>query len=170
MLDNSALARLEQTESKAEPDLSALSALKPADLVFHLWQRYASTAIFPLSGSSTSIRREMVTSNSHNIVRIEGKIVSILQKAIDSTLSQRSKVTCTILTADIIAYISFCLTKQKKNDYKPKDDELSFARTNTDPCQLICAFVEVVRDSAKDALSGKNAEAFFTEVGVALHR
>lgn len=96
----------------------------------------------------------MITSNSHNVVRMEGKINGVIQKAIDN----------------IINYLIFLLTKQRKNDYKPKDDELSFARTNTEPCKLGCEFLETVRDTAKEGLSGKNAEAFSTEVGVAFHR
>jgi len=85
---------------------------------------------------------------------MEGKISSLIQKAIDN----------------IIAYLTFLLTKQKKNDYKPKDDELSFARTNTEPCKLSADFLETLRDAVRENLSGKNAEAFLTEVGVAFHR
>lgn len=70
----------------------------------------------------------------------------------------------------IIGWLTYLLTKQKKNDYKPKDDELSFARTNTEPCQLACEFLETVREVAKESLSGKNLEAFFMETGVAFHR
>jgi hypothetical protein len=66
--------------------------------------------------------------------------------------------------------LNYLLTKQKKNDYRPKNDDLSFARTNTEPCQLCCEFLDTVREVGKEGLSGKNGEAFFTEVGVAFHR
>lgn len=148
------IARLEAADTKNEPDVSPLSVLKPSDLICHIWQRYASTALLPLSGTNAAIRREMITSNSHSVVRMEGKISSLIQKAIDN----------------IIAYLTFLLTKQKKNDYKPKDDELSFARTNTEPCKLSADFLETLRDAVRENLSGKNAEAFLTEVGVAFHR
>ena len=141
-------------DNKNEPDLSPLSALRPSDLICHIWQRYASTALLPLAGSNTTTRREMITTNSHNVVRMEGKISTLIQKAIDN----------------IIAYLAFLLTKQKRNDYKPKDDELSFARTNTEPCTLSSEFLETVRDVVRENLSGKNAEAFMTEVGVSFHR
>ena len=62
------------------------------------------------------------------------------------------------------------MTRQKKNDYRPKNDELSFARTNTEPCEACCEFLGTVRETAWEGLSGKNAEAFLTEVGVAFHR
>ncbi|WVF69874.1 hypothetical protein IAT40_004656 [Kwoniella sp. CBS 6097] len=150
---DSSLSKLENHESRAEPDLQPLTVLKPADQICHLWQRYTSTALLPLAGNTVAIRREMGTFNSHNVVRMEGKINAVIQKALDG----------------IVSWLSFLLTKQKKNDYKPKNDELSFARTITEPCEFCCEFLSTVRDAANEGLSGKNVEGFLTEVGVAFH-
>ncbi|OWZ69775.1 hypothetical protein AYX14_04824 [Cryptococcus neoformans] len=150
---DSTLARLEQQDSKTEPDLQPLAVLKPVDQICHLWQRYTTTALFPLAGSNVPVRREMTTLNSHNVVRMEGKVNNVIQKAIDN----------------VIGWLSYLLTKQKKNDYKPKNDELSFARTITEPCELCCEFLATVKDAANEGLSGKNAEAFLTEIGVSFH-
>lgn len=150
---DSTLARLEQQDNKTEPDLQPLAVLKPADQICHLWQRYTTTALFPLAGSNVPIRREMTTLNTHNVVRMEGKANNVIQKAIDN----------------VIGWLSYLLTKQKKNDYKPKNDELSFARTITEPCELCCEFLATVRDAVNEGLSGKNAEAFLTEIGVSFH-
>jgi hypothetical protein len=46
---------------------------------------------------------------------------------------------------------------------------MSFARNNTEPCTLSYEFLETVRDSTREGLSGKNAEVFLTEVGVSFH-
>ncbi|ORX34489.1 exocyst complex component Sec10-domain-containing protein [Kockovaella imperatae] len=150
---DSAVALLENQDSKAEPDLTVMGVLKPADLICQVWQRYTTTALFPLTASSAVIRREMGQSNTHHIVRLEGKINSVIQKSLDSMMT----------------WLSFLLTKQKKNDYKPKDDDLSFARTITEPCELSCQFLETVKDAAFEGLSGKNIESFLMEVGVAFH-
>jgi len=61
------------------------------------------------------------------------------------------------------------LAKQKKNDFTPRNDDLSFARVNTEPCVACCELLEKVGDSARDCLSGKNLEVLLTEVGVAFH-
>jgi hypothetical protein len=74
-----------------------------------------------------------------------------------------------VLMIGITAWLALLLGKQKKNDYRPKDEEMSFARNNTEPCSLSCEFLETVRESAKEGLSGKNAEVFLTEVGVSFH-
>ncbi|WWD22172.1 hypothetical protein CI109_106663 [Kwoniella shandongensis] len=150
---DSALSKLDNHDSKGEPDLTPLGVLRSADHICHLWQRYTSTALFPLAGSVVAIRREMTTFNSNNVVRMEGKVNVVIQKALDS----------------IVNWLGFLLTKQKKNDYRPKNDELSFARTITEPCELCCEFLGTIKEATTEGLSGKNAEAFLTEVGVAFH-
>jgi hypothetical protein len=69
----------------------------------------------------------------------------------------------------IVTYLSAQLAKQKRTDFKPKDEDLSFARVNTEPCSACCEMLEKVRDSANTNMSGKNLEAFLTEVGLAFH-
>ena len=59
--------------------------------------------------------------------------------------------------------------KHKRTDFKPRNDDLSFARVNTEPCIACCETLERVRDAAKTNLSGKNLEVFLTEIGVAFH-
>lgn len=68
-----------------------------------------------------------------------------------------------------IAWLSVQLAKQKKNDFKPRNEELSFERVNTEPCVSCCELLEKVRDAAKANLTGKNQEIFLTEIGVAFH-
>ena len=72
--------------------------------------------------------------------------------------------------AAIISWLSLQLTKQKKNDFKPRNDDISFARVNTEPCEACCETLERVRDAAKTNISGKNLEVFLTEIGVSFHR
>ena len=82
----SALAKLENIDPKVEPDLQPMVVLKSADLICHLWERYTATALFPLVGSSAGMRKEMGMFNGHNIVRMEGKVNVVIQKALDSAL------------------------------------------------------------------------------------
>ncbi|KAK0468124.1 exocyst complex protein [Desarmillaria tabescens] len=148
-----ALARLEVADAKTEPSLQLLSTLRFADLICHLWQQYVNTALLPLASSSVTTRREMVVFNNQAVSRLEGGANQLTQR----------------LTDAIIAWLSLQLTKQKKNDFKPRNDDLSFARVNTEPCVACCESLEKVRDAAKANLSGKNLEAFLTEIGVSFH-
>ncbi|KAG6821543.1 hypothetical protein H0H93_000052 [Arthromyces matolae] len=134
-----AQVRVEGADAKTEPPLQALSVIRSVDLICHLWQQYINTALLPLTSSSVTIRRDMVVFNNQTVSRLEGLTNQLLQRVTDS----------------IVAWLLTLLAKQKRNDFNPRDDDLSFAR---------------VRDAASQNLSGKNLEVFLTEIGVAFHR
>ncbi|KAJ6628866.1 exocyst complex protein [Mycena sp. CBHHK59/15] len=148
-----AQARVEAADAKSEPNLQPLMILRSVDLICHLWQQYVNTALLPLASSSVTIRREMAVFNNQAVSRLEGGANVLTQRITDS----------------IISWLSLQLAKQKKNDFKPRNDDLSFARVNTEPCVACCETLERVRDAAKLSLSGKNLEVFLTEVGVSFH-
>jgi hypothetical protein len=70
----------------------------------------------------------------------------------------------------VLVYLAFQLSKQKKNDFKPRNDDISFARVNTDPCTACCEMLEKFRDAAKENISGKNLEYLLNEIGISFHR
>jgi len=148
-----AYARLEAGDAKSEPSLQALTVLHEVDLICHLWQHYVNMALLPLASGSVTIRREMVVFNNQSVSRIEGAANHLMQRLADA----------------IINWLSIQLAKQKRNDFKPRNDDLSFARVNTEPCVACCETLERVRDAAKANLSGKNLEVFLSEIGVAFH-
>ncbi|KAF8631594.1 hypothetical protein AX15_002342 [Amanita polypyramis BW_CC] len=149
-----AQVRLEASDTKSEPNLQALSIIYLVDLICHLWQQYVSTVLLPLASSSVTVRREMVAYNNQYTNRIEASSNQLLQR----------------LTDVIISYLFVQLTtKQKRNDFKPRNDDLSFARVNTESCIACSEALEKIRDAAQENLSGKNLEAFLTEIGIAFH-
>ncbi|KAI0050185.1 exocyst complex component Sec10 [Auriscalpium vulgare] len=151
---DTASSRLEATDhSKAEPNFQLLSVLRHVDLICHLWQQYVNIALLPLATSSVTTRREMVVFNNQMVSKIEGAANALLQRLADA----------------IVTWMSTQLAKQKKTDFKPRNDDLSFARVNTEPCLLCCEILEKVGSVAKQNLSGKNLETFLTEIGVAFH-
>ncbi|KAH9977834.1 exocyst complex component Sec10-like protein [Lactifluus volemus] len=151
---NTATARLETTDhTKTEPSLQALSLLRSVDLISHLWQRYVNIALLPLAAGSVVVRREMVVFNNQTVSKVEGATNGLMQSLIDA----------------IVSWMATQLAKQKKTDFKPRNDDDSFARVNTDPCIGCCEILEKVGTVAKKNLSGKNLEIFLTEVGVAFH-
>ncbi|KAI0251357.1 exocyst complex component Sec10 [Lactifluus subvellereus] len=151
---NTATTRLEATDhTKTEPSLQALSLLRSVDLISHLWQRYVNIALLPLAAGSVVVRREMVVFNNQTVSKVEGAANGLMQRLIDA----------------IVSWAATQLARQKKTDFKPRNDDDSFARVNTDPCIGCCEILEKVGNAAKQNLSGKNLEIFLTEVGVAFH-
>ncbi|ODN86325.1 exocyst complex component protein [Cryptococcus wingfieldii CBS 7118] len=153
-LDSTLVLLSSQTQDhKTPPDLSPLQTLKATAGIHVLWQKYSGMAVVPLAGGNAGLRREMVGLGRHGVVRLEGKVNEVVQKGVDL----------------ILGHLAHILTKQKKNDYKPKDDDISFARTITEPCELAVAFLGEVRDAVRGCLTGRNAEGFLVEVGVGFH-
>lgn len=150
---DTAIHQLSLYDSKLEPDLKPMLVVRKVDLIVQLWQNYVTTALVPLVGTSVTMRREMTLFNSQAVARIESKANAIVQRVTDITVSW--------LTAQ--------LAKQKRGDFKPRNDDIAFSRANTEPCMLCCDFLAVVRETAASSLSGKNAEGFLTEIGVTFH-
>ena len=164
----SAHIKIDSSDPKIEPALQVLNILNQADLICHLWQQYVRTALLPLASSVTT-RREMAHHNNQAMSRIENSANSLLQKFIDCThLSISLEIACSLLPV-LLSWLSFQLSKQKKNDFKPRNEELSFARMNTEPCESCCEMLEKIRDTARLNLSGKNLEAFLFEIGAGFH-
>lgn len=165
----SAYAKLEAADPKNEPSLQALSVLRLVDLVCHFWQQYVNTALLSLAGSSVTIRREMVIFNNQSVSKIEGAANALLNRLTDCKRSFHSlqKYMANGLASAVNTWLSLCLSKQKKNEFKPRSDELSFG--NTEPCDACCAALAKVRDAARQNLSGKNLDVFLTEVGVSFN-
>ncbi|TFK71784.1 exocyst complex component Sec10 [Pluteus cervinus] len=148
-----AQARLEASDNKGEPNIQPLSVLYLVLLIGHLWQQYINTALLPLASSSITIRREMVNFNNQCVNRLEAEANQLLHRMIDS----------------VVTALSTQLAKQKRTDFKPRNDDLSFARVNTEPCVACCDILDKVREAANQSLTGKNLEVFLTEIGVAFH-
>ncbi|KAL4081589.1 exocyst complex component Sec10-like protein [Scleroderma yunnanense] len=133
--------RIDSTDPRVEPSLHAFTVINSVDTICQLWQRYMNIAIFPLAASSVTIRREMSVFINQTMSRVEA----------------------------IVSWLTLQLNKQKKNDFKPRNDDQSFARVNTEPCIACCEILDKVREAAQQNMSGKNLEAFLTEMGVSFH-
>jgi len=111
----------------------------------------------------------MVVFNNQTISRIENGANGLLQRVTDCMSLLLGFDHPFDWIAAVISWLSLQLGKQKKNDFKPRNDDLSFARVNTEPCIACCDMLEKVRDAARQNLGGKNLEVFLTEIGVAFH-
>ena len=167
----SALAAVEARDTKVEPDLQPIRTLKDVDMICHLWQQYTNVALLPLANASVTVRREMSIFNNQTLSRVEGGANGMLQRVADGMFGRKPVIPSLITRCStaIIAWLTTQLAKQKRNDFKPRNDDLSFSRVNTEPCEACCDVLEKVRDVAKESLSGKNLEMFLTSIGVTFH-
>ena len=112
-----ALETAEQT-SKSEPDLLYFAEIKPATTIMHLMFSFINTALIPLASASLTVRREMMILTNASVAGLESKINAVIQKTLDV----------------ILAWVTQLLSKQKKQDFRPKDDDVSLTTLQTPVC------------------------------------
>lgn len=137
----------------APPDYSVLALVERVEELVELWQYYVHTAVLPLTAPSVTLRRETAIYNNHNMLRVEGKCEALLQKLADN----------------VLIYVSARLATQRRSDFLPKDDDVMFARLNTDPCLAIVEALEALEQAASTHLTERTRESLLREVGIGFH-
>ncbi|CBQ67730.1 related to exocyst complex 100 kDa component [Sporisorium reilianum SRZ2] len=133
-----AAATAQDIRGTTVPDpCAAMALVRSVELILSLWQHYVNTALLPLASTSVTSRREMMIFNNHNLLRVEGKCDALMQKVADN----------------IVGFLANRLATQKKNDFTPKNDDLAFARQNTEPCVACSEALEKVQQAARANLS-----------------
>lgn len=138
--------------AKSEPDLTYFGEIKPATTIMHLMFSFINTALIPLASASLTVRREMMILTNASVAGLESKINKVIQKTLDV----------------VLAWITQLLSKQKKQDYRPKDDDVSLTTLQSPTCTSIITFLTRVHQTATDTLSGQNLTSFLMELGTSL--
>ncbi|KOS22013.1 Exocyst complex component SEC10 [Escovopsis weberi] len=137
---------------KTEPDLSYLPAIRPAVTIAAIMQRFITVVLIRLAESNTTVRKSMEAHMKMAVDSIEKRTNTIMKVSIDV----------------IGNWVIKLLGAQKKQDFRPKDGELESLQTLT--CLSICTFLTRSGKLASQAIDGHNAEKFFSEVALVVHR
>ena len=86
-----AISHIAAWEGRSEPPIDVMRVVRETDLAVQLWQRYVSTALMPLAGSSLATRREMTGLNSQTLGRIESKVNELMQRCTDGELAETAQ-------------------------------------------------------------------------------
>ncbi|GET01528.1 exocyst complex component Sec10 [Rhizophagus clarus] len=140
-------------DSKSEPDFKPFKVIKLAKDIIHLAQNHFQMAVLPLASPSLTIHRDLTSDKNRFMMGVENKMNSAVQKMIDV----------------IIARLSYLLSKQKKVDFKPKDEDDIIASLATTPCNNCVEYLKKVQSSVCQCLDGKNLEHVLIEMGVTFH-
>ncbi|KAB5536554.1 exocyst complex component Sec10-like protein [Coniochaeta sp. 2T2.1] len=155
-LDAALDAATAQENSKTEPDLSYLPAVRPAVTITSIMSRFITTVLIRLAEGNATVRRNMEAQTKTAIEATEKKTNSIMKSTLDVAIN----------------YVTRTLAQQKKLDFRPKDDNLEdiVDALQTSTCQAICTFLGKVATAASQAIDGHNLEVFSTELALAVHR
>ncbi|KAF9339936.1 Exocyst complex component 5 [Linnemannia elongata] len=150
---DSAIEDLSALDPKFPPDLRPMKRVKLVNGIIHLIQMHFQTTILPLTVPSPQVYRDTVIQKNKLMANVEAKANATIQKEIDV----------------ILAWLETCLSRQRKSDFKPKDDEIDLTGLATKPCIDCCEFLRRMYETTKKCFDGKNIEMFCTEVGVTFH-
>ncbi|KAG2203235.1 hypothetical protein INT46_000425 [Mucor plumbeus] len=144
---------LDDLNNVKEPELACFPVIKSATDIIQLMQKHFESAMLPLIISIPSTHRDILLLKNGFMAQLERKINIVLQKSIDG----------------ITYWLTELLSRQKKNDFKPKDEEGAMMSMGTLPCMQSVDFITRVYRAASQSLQGKNFEAFLRRVGNAFH-
>ncbi|KAF2397459.1 exocyst complex component Sec10, partial [Trichodelitschia bisporula] len=143
-----------QEAAKTEPDLSYLPPLRTAVQVLHLLQTSISTMLAPLASPNLTIRRDIDKAAQTTLTSLEGKISTILHRALDAALAWTARL----------------LAAQKRTDFRPRDEDLAGAieALQTQTCLAIYTFLGRAHGAARAAIDGPNLTAWAAELATGL--
>ncbi|KAF8939975.1 exocyst complex component Sec10-like protein [Dissophora ornata] len=150
---DSALEDLSALDPKFPPDMRPMKRVKLVSGIVHLLQMHFQTAILPLTVPSPQVYRDTVIQKNKLMASVEDKANATIQKEIDV----------------ILAWLENCLSRQRRVDFKPKDDEIDLTGLATKPCMDCCEFLRRMYDMIRKYFDGKNIEMFCTEIGIGFH-
>ncbi|KAI8149998.1 exocyst complex component Sec10-like protein [Fennellomyces sp. T-0311] len=144
---------IEELGSKAEPDTSCFPVVATTTKVIQLMQKHFQTAVLPLVVGAPSVHRNILTSKNKFMSALENKANDVLRKELTS----------------ITAWLKELLLLQKRNDFRPRDEDVIMMSMGTQPCVQIVDFVTRIYRAACKSLQGKNLETFLFNIGQKLH-
>ncbi|ORX47562.1 exocyst complex component Sec10 [Piromyces finnis] len=140
-------------DSKTEPNFDHLTTFKLANKFIHLLQEHFQNSILPFIETYPTVHRQIVETKNEFISKMEQKLNIILQKQINC----------------ISNWLGILLQKQKKYDFKPKEDSImsSSLCSNTLACTSCVEFLEkTYRNMSKYLNKSTNFQSFIIEVGI----
>ncbi|CAO3578914.1 unnamed protein product [Absidia cylindrospora] len=139
--------------NKTEPDLVCFPVISASTDISQLLQRHFQTAVVPLIVGAPSVHRDSLASKNKFLATLESKVNYVVSRSIEA----------------IIYWLTDILSRQKKNDFRPKDEEVVMMSNGTMPCVYCVEFLTKIYRSAIKTLQGKNLESYLLNVGSEFH-
>ncbi|KAI9310283.1 exocyst complex component Sec10-like protein [Dichotomocladium elegans] len=144
---------IEELSSKAEPDNSCFPVVANTTTVIQLMQKHFQTAVVPLVVGAPSVHRSILSSKNEFMGALEAKANDVLQREL----------------AGITTWLNELLSRQKRNDFRPRDEDVIMMSMATQPCVQIIDFITRIYRAASKSMQGKNLEMFLLKIGQTLH-
>ncbi|ORX45540.1 exocyst complex component Sec10 [Hesseltinella vesiculosa] len=138
---------------KSEPDTVCFSVLSTTTNISQLLQQHFQSAVIPLVVAAPSIHRDTLASKNRFFTTLEKKINYVLLRSTDAVQNWLTEI----------------LNRQKRNDFRPKDEDVMMMSNGTPPCVSCVEFLTKIYRGAVHSLQGKNLESYLLTVGNQFH-
>ncbi|KAJ1647640.1 Exocyst complex component 5 [Coemansia asiatica] len=139
---------------RQEPDLRIFGVMRTANVIVRLVQTHFQRALVPFVGTSSYVYRDMVGEKNQLMSRVEASLNLISNKLVGA---------CT-------QWISGILSRQRKNDFRPADDDFAALEMGTQPCRQCTDYLYRIRQACQQTMGIENQERVLADIGNALHR
>ncbi|KAJ3067269.1 Exocyst complex component 5 [Podochytrium sp. JEL0797] len=146
------LDNIAQMNGRTEPELHGLEVVRVENQILNVLQLHFQTAIIPLLSQSPTIHRDAVIAKNEFMEVLETKMNSIIKIHVDA----------------IQEWLELILSKQKRTDYKPKDEQTA-STPSTTTCAQVCEFLNKIHVKAEIYFDSINLTGFLNEVGSIFH-
>ncbi|KAI8988471.1 exocyst complex component Sec10-domain-containing protein [Mycotypha africana] len=136
-----------------EPELVCFSVINCASSIMKLMQKHFETAILPLIINNPTMHRNILALKNSFLAKLERKINAVLQRTVRG----------------ITYWLNDILSRQKRYDFRPKEEEDAMMNMGTQPCLQSIDFITRIYQAASTSLQGKNLETFLKHIGNAFH-
>ncbi|KAJ1744113.1 Exocyst complex component 5 [Coemansia sp. RSA 990] len=140
-------------DQKQEPDVRTFDVVQVANVVVRLLQMHFQRAIVPFVGNGNYIYRDVVAEKNQLMSRVEMNLNLIINKFVGASKQ----------------WIGGILSKQRKSDFRPAEDDFTAFEAGTQPCRQCTEFLQRVEQACRKNLGEENKTRVLTEVGNALH-
>ncbi|KAI8834800.1 exocyst complex component Sec10-like protein [Chytriomyces cf. hyalinus JEL632] len=140
-------------DGKTEPHFHNLEVVRVENAILNLFQMHFQTSILPLMSLSPTIHRDAVITKNEFMEAVETRINAIIKTHVDA----------------IQEWLEIILSKQKRSDYRPRDDNMASYSTSTPTCAQVCEFLDTIHLNAEKYFEGINLTGFLSEVGSIFH-
>ncbi|KAJ2706915.1 Exocyst complex component 5 [Coemansia sp. IMI 203386] len=139
---------------RQEPDLRIFGALRTANVIMRLVQTHFQRALVPFVGTGSYIYRDMVGEKNQLMSRVEISLNLISNKLVGA---------CTQWLAGILG-------RQRKNDFRPADDDFTAFEMGTQPCRQCTDYLYRIRQACQQSMGTENQERVLADIGNSLYR
>ncbi|KAJ1981313.1 Exocyst complex component 5 [Dimargaris verticillata] len=149
-----ALDDLNDAPKGSEPDFRTFYTLRGVNQTVHLVQCHFQSVVVPLVASSPSHYREIMGHKNEFTLTLEHRLNQLVLRQIAVTAT----------------FFQTVLSRQRKQDYRPRDEDFQALSLATEPCGTIVDFLDRLHKTVIHCFDSKNQEQVLVEVGAALYQ